>query len=45
VVVYKAAAVGQVHGQFIQEVEICSDTFARGDEGWRCLHSHNTTAP
>lgn len=45
VVVYKADALGAVHGLEIREIEICSDTFVRGDEGWRCLHSHNSPAP
>lgn len=42
VVVYKADAVGVVHGEEMRDIEICSDTFARGDEGWRCVHSHNS---
>ena len=45
VVVYKAEAVGVVHGQEMRDIEICSDTFAHGDEGWRCVHSHNSNVP
>ena len=45
IVVYKAAAVGEVHGAKIVETEVCTDAFIRVDGRWRCIHSHNSMLP
>ena len=45
IVVYKAAALGEMNGAKIEETEICSDAFTRVDGKWRCVHSHNSLTP
>jgi ketosteroid isomerase-like protein len=45
IVIYKAAAVGEINGATIREAELCTDSFIRVDGGWRCVHSHNSWVP
>jgi ketosteroid isomerase-like protein len=45
IVVYKAVSLGEMNGQKIDETEICSDTFVRDGDTWRCVHSHNSLVP
>jgi ketosteroid isomerase-like protein len=44
IVIYKAVSLGELNGQKIDETEICSDTFVRDGDSWRCVHSHNSFA-
>jgi ketosteroid isomerase-like protein len=44
IVIYKAVSLGEINGQKIDETEICSDTFVRDGDTWRCVHSHNSFA-
>jgi ketosteroid isomerase-like protein len=44
IVIYKAVSLGELNGRKIDETEICSDTFVRDGDSWRCVHSHNSYA-
>ncbi len=45
IVIYKATLLGEVQGAKIEETELCTDSFVRVGDQWRCVHSHNIKLP